>query len=405
MSSRPHLRSDTTRKREQGKEAQRRWREKEENREHAKEAAKKRRQDKKEEHLLLQQRVDYLEEKVRILEGSDESEEEPPEDVDESVPVDVEPAPEDDDPDTDESTSEARTPFYDRSRAAPGQFKQMSGLTLPEFDELLEVAEAAAHESGDGKLSIAEQLFLLLIFLRQYSSPLMLASLFGISESTVHRSIRRTLALIEVFCQQQISWPSDDEVKEFVSARDDVIVRFGDIPVVFSVDGTELKIRKPMEREEERKHFSAKKKQHSVTLIAIVRVDGLLVYLSDPQVGACDQRHWNTLNLRSRFHEKHYAIVGDSGFFFNRSHDRTAIYGYTPLRSHAEESFRIEHNAKINKSRCVVENVFAKMKEWKALRGTSRHYSSKLPTGTFRSICRVVGGLVNYVLKRRKMLR
>jgi hypothetical protein len=61
---------------------------------------------------------------------------------------------------------------------------------------------------------------------------------------------------------------------------------------------------------------------------------GELIYASDPQQSASDQKHWNNLNLRLRFVDKDYAVMGHSGFTLNLKNTAAdqRIKGYTPIK-------------------------------------------------------------------------
>jgi hypothetical protein len=87
--------------------------------------------------------------------------------------------------------------------------------------------------------------------------------------------------------------------------------------LVAVVDGTEIRINRPSEQHLQKEVYSVKKKQHSITLFLISTIDGILLYASDPLIGANDQRHWNALQLRKLFENKSYGIVGDCAFTFN----------------------------------------------------------------------------------------
>jgi hypothetical protein len=85
--------------------------------------------------------------------------------------------------------------------------------------------------------------------------------------------------------------------------------------LVCVVDETEIRIPRLSQPIEERSTNSVKKKQHSFTLTLMF--DGRLIFGSDPMIEALDQSHWNALQLREKFINKNYGVIGDGGFTFN----------------------------------------------------------------------------------------
>ena len=57
----------------------------------------------------------------------------------------------------------------------------------------------------------------------------------------------------------------------------------------------------------------------------IVLLNGQIIFISKYKEGNSDQKHWNSLNLRKRFINKEYGIIGDAGYTFNREEDEEVI--------------------------------------------------------------------------------
>src|SRR5437763_15406717 len=102
----------------------------------------------------------------------------------------------------------------DRLRRQPTAFKAMTGLTVAEFDELVDdlwgpfrAAERARrarpghkHAVGAGHpfaLAPQEQMLLTVIWLRLYPTMEVLGYLFGVSDTTALRAVGRVLPLRE----------------------------------------------------------------------------------------------------------------------------------------------------------------------------------------------------------------
>jgi hypothetical protein len=142
-------------------------------------------------------------------------------------------------------------------------------------------------------ISDRAHLFITLSWLRQYITDNLLSAFFGISNFALNRIIKRTLIALDQSIPD-IIWTTDDEFNELcVKFRHVVPDKFANLIVV--VDGTEIPIRRPKDNEIQKQFYSTKKKQYSVTILLIVSLDGRILYVSNPQIGSLDQRHWNRL--------------------------------------------------------------------------------------------------------------
>ena len=76
------------------------------------------------------------------------------------------------------------------------EFKRLTGVTPVLFHEMLQITtEAESRKVKSGRphtLSLADQLLLTLSYLRHYHTQLELAAIYGLSESNVCRTIRKT---------------------------------------------------------------------------------------------------------------------------------------------------------------------------------------------------------------------
>ena len=109
----------------------------------------------------------------------------------------------------------------------------------------------------------------------------------------------------------------------------------------------------------------------------ITKLTGEIIYFSPLRVGAHDQSHWNELNLRTWFENKAYGILGDGGFTFNRKDDVTKIDGKKPHKRPKKGRLTLEqkdYNRSLSQMRVVVENSIRRIKEWKILATTFRHW-------------------------------
>ena len=87
---------------------------------------------------------------------------------------------------------------------------------------------------------------------------------------------------------------------------------------VFALDGTEIRIRRPSQPEQQRSHYSVKHKQHALNVLVIVECNGIIRWFSPMTNMLCDQKAWNSLGIRTWFEDQPgIGIVADAGFTLN----------------------------------------------------------------------------------------
>jgi hypothetical protein len=109
----------------------------------------------------------------------------------------------------------------------------------------------------------------------------------------------------------------------------------------------------------------------------ITKPNGEIIYFSPLRVGAHDQSHWNELNLREWFKQKEYGIMGDRRFTFNCQFDDDEIIGVKPIKKKKGMKLQDDekiYNKKLSETCVVVENSIRRIKMWKILAGTYRHW-------------------------------
>lgn len=229
------------------------------------------------------------------------------------------------------------------------------------------------------KYSIQTMLFITLYWLAHYPVVSAIGALFFLHPRTVTWILKCTLAAMSQHLANEIRWPSDQEwedlLKEFTFFQND---QFQDVVCV--VDGTEIRVSRPSKEPLQRKMYSGKKKQHSLNVMFIVDLQGEIVFFSSARIGAHDQSHWNELNLRERFVNKDFGILGDGGFTFNWRTDAVQIRGYKPIKTPKGGTLTEEqkkYNKYLSQMRVVVENTIRRVKKWHILKGVYRHFWEK----------------------------
>jgi hypothetical protein len=190
--------------------------------------------------------------------------------------------------------SESEAPVILRERALrqhPAVFRAMTGLRVAEFDALLVEAlprYAAAERArlggrprrraiGAGRkytLPHRDQLLLAIVWLRRYPTNVVLGYLFGVSEYVALRTVQRVVPLLEALGLDTMRLPDPGRGRR--RALDALLRDTPQLAVV--IDTFEQRVQRPKARAEADRHYSGKKKQHTLkSQVAIDEWDGQIV--------------------------------------------------------------------------------------------------------------------------------
>ena len=192
-----------------------------------------------------------------------------------------------------------------RLREKPAVFRAMTGLDREEFDALAQdvvpsIAAAVTaeqdrrrgrqrHRSAGGghpfSLSFREQLLLVVVWLRVYPTSPVLGFLFGISHPTVLRTIARVLPILEQAGRDTMRLPGHGERgRRSQRALPDLLAAIPELAVI--VDTFEQRVQRPRDQEAADRHYSGKKKQHTLkSQVAIDADSGKVVDVPDSVCG------------------------------------------------------------------------------------------------------------------------
>ena len=246
-------------------------------------------------------------------------------------------------------------------------------------------------------------IFITLYWLAHYPTISVLSCLMHIHPRTCTRILKRTTVAMAKVLKPEIKWPSDEEFEQLTF---NFFNMEGFPDCVCVVDGSEIRISRPSDDETQRKTWSGKKKQNSLNVMFITKLNGEIVYFSPLRVGAHDQSHWNELHLRDWFKKKEYGIMGDGGFTFNVKNEKEQIKGYKPAKKPKGGVLTPQQklsNKKLSQLRVVVENSIRCVKRWKILAGTFRHWrygKGQISGDNILTICVV---LANREIKKRPL--
>lgn len=297
----------------------------------------------------------------------------------------------------------------------PRVFKSVTGLDVDEFDRLFRKFVPKwieqEHERlnrpdrkraiGGGRkytLSLQDLLLMVLCWLRLYLNMEALGFFFGVDKSTASRDARRLLKVLRLLGEETLGWPEPPrrgkgkDVAEAVQACPDLLA---------IVDATEQRIQRPSDDDEQRRHYSGKKRAHTRKTGIVVNEHGRIRAVTESVPGS---KHDLKLMMESHVVDRvpeGIPIIGDAGFdgLQNYYPDRSIGTPHKARRNHPLLPDQKLANRELSSIRIVVENTLSHMKHFKVLMHQFRH-AVELYDDAFRAVV----GIVNDRIDRRLSL-
>src|SRR5215210_4851534 len=295
---------------------------------------------------------------------------------------------------------------YERLQRFPTVFKSMTGLHLAHFDDLITDMRprlVAAEQTrlsrptrtraiGAGhpfELDPRNQVLLTVIWLRLYPIHEVLAYLFGVSDSTVSRTIARVLPLLEASGKDTRRMP--DPGRKRRRTLDALLANTPDLVVV--IDTFEQPIQRPQERKVADTYYSGKKKRHTLkSQVAVDEETGQVVDVPESALGpAADIKVLEESRLLERL-PPGVGAIGDLAYVgIDKLHP--AGLGAAPRKKPRGKERPAEdvcYNRAFSKRRIGVEHTIGRMRRYQSItqadRNHRQHHTARV---------RAVAGLVN----------
>jgi hypothetical protein len=307
---------------------------------------------------------------------------------------------------------------YEQLRQFPRVFRSMTGLSLTEFDALVEdllprfrTAEQSRAQRpgrrrapGGGRpfeLAACDQFLATVVWLRHYPTQEVLAYLFGVSDSTVLRVRARVLPLLEASGRDTMRMP--DPGKAHRKTLDALLRETPELAVV--IDSFEQRVQRPRapknpkDRKPADAWYSGKKKQHTVkSQVAVEETTGSIVDIADSVVGpTADIKLLEASGLLQRL-PAGVGGLGDLAYVGLAALHPEGL-GATPRRKPRGKP-RPEEDSAYNRAfarrRVVVEHSIRRLRSYQALSQTDRHHRCNHSRRV-----RAVAGLVNRQIRHR----
>jgi len=278
---------------------------------------------------------------------------------------------------------------FDRLRAKPTIFKAFTGVSLSEFETLLTqstplwVASEQQRLSrpdrqralGGGckpKFGLRDQLLVTLVWLRLYLGTETLGFLFGIDKATVSRYTRAILPVLRQVGDATLGWlepPKRGQGKDLAAAR----TAYPDLFAI--VDATEQPVARSQDAEQQKQHYSGKKKRHTRKVQIIVNEDGVVREVSDSVPGAVHDRELFRQSGAADTIPKETITGGDAGYqgIQDDLPDHSVILPFKKSKLHPLTEEQKLLNQEFSRTRIIIENILAQFKNFKALAERFRH--------------------------------
>jgi hypothetical protein len=337
---------------------------------------------------------------------------------------------------------------YKRLSAKPGAFKAMTGLSLEEFQALRKrvgpkyeawvrsQTERAGRQRAPGggvksRHDLTERLLMTVVWLRLYVTCEAVGVLFAMDKSTVSRFTRPILRILRDLGEDTLGWPSEaraladpedarpdppgpppgppESGPAASGAEDDPIAEDDGARVVTPdespcpdylaiVDATEQRTERSRDDATQKKHYSGKKKCHTLKTQVIVNERGRIRHVTDSVPGST---HDLTLLRQSGVLPQlpqGLTVVADCGYrgLQNDLPERSVALPYRPRDRHELTPEEKLHNHFLSSIRVVVENVVCELKHFRVLDSVFRHCRDR-----YNEITRAIAGILNHRIDKR----
>ncbi len=251
---------------------------------------------------------------------------------------------------------------FKRLYKKPKAFSRITGVSIEEFEKILEMARPAWKEKVEGvKIvsgrpyglgSLENQILCLLIYYRTYLTQEFLGFLFDVDDSCISRSIRRIAkVLAPVLGIKKNRLIPEQEAMDII------------------IDCTEHPIERP--KKNQKKYYSGKKKRHTLKTEIQITAEGKIVHISNSHPG-----HEHDMNIRKQgppLHPNTTAYV-DSGYQgLQQDHDNTE-YPYKKSKNRPLTPEEKQYNHGLSRFRVRVEHKIRELKIFRILKEQYRNH-------------------------------
>lgn len=274
---------------------------------------------------------------------------------------------------------------YDKVKALPTLLLTMTSLIQSEFEQLLTHFQKAWDEYvqenyidrpdrqrkyGGGKeestlISIEDKLLFILYYVKVYPLQEILAYEFGMKQSTANEWIHILSGILKKALDEGGHLPERDP-KQLETVLEN------EADKEYAIDGTERRIQRPNDNEEQKEYYSGKKKAHTVKNIIIGDINTQNInYLSQTYEG---KRHDKKIvDEEAPVFPKDSSLYKDTGF---QGYEPEGVITFQPQKKPRGKELtpeQKEENRLISRIRVVIEHIIAGVKRCRIVKDLFRN--------------------------------
>lgn len=267
------------------------------------------------------------------------------------------------------------------SKLNPAEFKRFFGVLPQTFKKMLEIVkdyEEKKLKSGrPSQLSLEHQVLMTLEYYRDYPTMFHLSKVWGVSESTVCRNVKK---IEEVLIRSgKFSLPGKKKLLNN-EARIDTVV----------IDATETPIQRPKKRQ--KRFYSGKKKRHTLKSQIVINGDNGEIIATAFSPGKIHD--FRLFKKSKTSFLKEVKCLADRGYQgIQKIHKNSMIPKKKPRNGNLSKEDK-KKNRELSSERIVIEHVNQKLKVFKIL---SERYRNRRKR--FKLRFNLIAGFYNYELK------
>jgi hypothetical protein len=215
-----------------------------------------------------------------------------------------------------------------------------------------------------------DKMFYILLYCKCYPTFDLLSVLFGFDRSCAWDWVHGLLPILEQALGHKQALP-----ERKVRSIEEFLEKFPEVKEVI-LDGTERPIQRPQNSEQQKKHYSGKKKRHTRKHITGSTPKKRVIVLSQAREGRIhDKRQLDEENWIENI-PSHVKIMGDSGFQGLQNEYVNIHLPQKKPRGKPLSPYYKRKNKKLSRQRVVCEHAHAGMKRYQAV---SAIYRNRVP--------------------------
>ncbi|HET8685413.1 MAG TPA: IS5 family transposase [Methanosarcina sp.] len=239
-------------------------------------------------------------------------------------------------------------------KLSPSGFKRRCGVHLATFQQMVEVLrpnlDRRGKRGGQAKLSVEDQLLVVLEYWREYRTQFHIGSSWGLSESAVCRLIHKVEKLL--MDSEQFHLPGKKQLYQN-AANWEVVV----------VDVTERPIERPPKKQ--RAYYSGKKKQHTLKAQMVVnQANGQIICTA---FGKGKRHDFYLFKQHPLPLVTEQLCLADKGYQgLAKLHENSCLPTKKP-RQKQLDAHEKQHNRNLSRLRVIVEHINRRLKIFRIL--------------------------------------